>query len=136
MKFVIMSTSYIRRRWYDFRQGHGIYLIFMLSFANFILIFHRLLIERVEVLEKIFPNLWIFIIVFVLLYIPIAILIGAWHRKTQLKVDIEVAVRQNPIWAKMFRTLIDIQTGKATKEEIESARKFLKSIESKVDNVW
>lgn len=131
-----MSTSFIRRRWYDFRQGHGIYLIFMLSFANFILIFHRLLIERVEVLEKIFPNLWIFIIVFVLLYIPIAILIGAWHRKTQLKVDIEVAVRQNPIWAKMFRTLIDIQTGKASKEEIESARKFLKSIESKVDNVW
>jgi len=131
-----MSNSFIRRRWYDFRQGHGIYLIFMLSFANFILIFHRLLIERVEVLEKIFPNLWIFIIVFVLLYIPIAILIGAWHRKTQLKVDIEVAVRQNPIWAKMFRTLIDIQTGKASKEEIESARKFLKSIESKVDNVW
>ena len=131
-----MSTSFFRRRWYDFRQGHGIYLIFMLSFANFILIFHRLLIERVEVLEKIFPNLWIFIIVFVLLYIPIAILIGAWHRKTQLKVDIEVAVRQNPIWAKMFRTLIDIQTGNASKEEIESARKFLKSIESKVDNVW
>ncbi len=94
------------------------------------------MIERVEALEEIFPNLWIFIIVFVLLYIPIAILIGAWHRKTQLKVDIEVAVRQNPIWAKMFRTLIDIQTGKASKEEIESARKFLKSIESKVDNVW
>jgi len=131
-----MSSSWIRRRWYDFRQGHGIYLIFTLSFANFILIFHRLLIERVEVLQSIFPNLWIFIIVFVLLYIPIAILIGAWHRKNQLKVDIEVAIRQNPIWAKMFRTLIDIQTGKASKEEIESARKFLKSIESKVDNVW
>ena len=131
-----MSTSFIRRRWYDFRQGHGIYLIFTLSFANFILIFHRLLIERVDVLNEIFPNLWIFIVVFVLLYIPIATVIGAWHRKTQLKVDIEVAIRQNPIWAKMFRTLIDIQTGKASKEEIESARKFLKSIESKVDSVW
>jgi len=126
----------MRRRWYDFRQGHGIYLIFILSFANFILIFHRLLIERVEVLEEIFPNLWIFIIVFVLIYIPVAILIGAWHRRTQLKVDIEVAIRQNPIWAKMFRTLIDIQTGKASKEEIEKARKFLMSIESRVDNVW
>ncbi len=126
----------MRRRWYDFRQGHGIYLIFILSFANFILIFHRLLIERVEVLEEIFPNLWSFIIVFVLIYIPVAILIGAWHRRTQLKVDIEVAIRQNPIWAKMFRTLIDIQTGKASKEEIEKARKFLMSIESRVDNVW
>jgi len=94
------------------------------------------LIERVEVLEEIFPNLWSFIIVFVLIYIPVAILIGAWHRRTQLKVDIEVAIRQNPIWAKMFRTLIDIQTGKASKEEIEKARKFLMSIESRVDNVW
>jgi len=130
-----MSNSWIRRRWYDFRQGHGIYLIFILSFANFILIFHRLLIERVEVLEEIFPNLWIFIIVFILLYIPIAIAVGAWHRRTQLKVDIEVAIRQNPIWAKMFRTLMDIQTGKASKEEIENTRKFLKSIEAK-GTVW
>jgi len=126
-----MSSSFIRRRWYDFRQGHGIYLIFTLSFANFILIFHRLLIERVEILEKIFPNLWIFIIVFVSLYIPVAILIGAWHRRTQLKVDIEVSIRQNPFWAKTIRTLMDIQTGKASKEEIESARKFLMSIEKK-----
>jgi len=130
-----MSNTWIRRRWYDFRQGHGIYLIFILSFANFILIFHRLLIERVEALEEIFPNLWIFIIVFVLLYIPVAIVVGAWHRRTQLKVDIEVAIRQNPIWAKMFRTLIDIQTGKASKEEIENTRKFLKSIEAK-GTVW
>jgi hypothetical protein len=29
----------------------------------------------------------------------------------------------------MFRILIDIQTGKASKEEIEKAREFLKSIE-------
>ena len=131
-----MRSNWIKRRWFDFRQGHSLYLIFVLTFSNFVLIFHRLLIERVPALEQIFSDLWVFIVVFVLAYLPIAILVGAWHRKTQLKVDIEVAVRQNPIWAKMFRTLIDIQTGKASKEEIESARKFLKSIESKVDNVW
>jgi len=130
-----MDDSWIRRRWFDFRQGHGVYLIFALSFGNFILIFHRLLIERVESLDEIFPNLWIFAVVFILLYIPIAIGIGAWHRRTQLKVDAEVGMRQNPLFAKWFRVLIDIQTGKASKEEIESLRKLLKSIEDK-GTVW
>jgi len=119
-----MNDSWMRRRWFDFRQGHGVYLIFALSFGNFILIFHRLLIERVEALDDVFPNLWIFAIVFILLYIPIAIGIGAWHRRTQVKVDTEVGMRQNPFFAKWFRMLIDIQTGKASKEEIESLRKL------------
>ena len=130
-----MDDSWIRRRWFDFRQGHGVYLIFALSFGNFVLIFHRLLIERVEALDDVFPNLWIFAIVFILFYIPVAIAIGAWHRRTQLKVDAEVGIRQNPLFAKWFRILIDIQTGRASKEEIESLRKLLKSIEDK-GTVW
>jgi len=130
-----MNDSWMRRRWFDFRQGHGVYLIFALSFGNFVLIFHRLLIERVESLDEIFPNLWIFAIVFILFYIPVAIGIGAWHRRTQLKVDTEVGMRQNPFFAKWFRILIDIQTGKASKEEIENLRKLLRSIEDK-GTVW
>jgi len=130
-----MSSVWFRRRWYDFRQGHSVYLIFALSFGNFILIFHRLLIQRVETLDKIFPNLWIFAGVFILFYIPIAIAIGVWHRRTQLKVEIEVQMRQNPFFARWFRVLIDIQTGKASKEEIEKLRKVLKQIEDK-GTVW
>ncbi len=130
-----MSSVWIRRRWYDFRQGHSVYLIFALSFGNFILIFHRLLIQRVETLDEIFPNLWIFAGVFILFYIPIAIAIGVWHRRTQLKVEIEVQMRQNPFFARWFRVLIDIQTGKASKEEIEKLRKLLKIIEDK-GTVW
>jgi len=121
--------SWFRRRWFDFRQGHSVYLIFALTFANFVLIFHRLLIERVPVLDKFFPDLWIFIIIFILIYVPLAIAIGAWHRRTQLRVDSEVILRQNPLWAKMFGLLIDIQTGKASKEEIEKLRSLLKRIE-------
>ena len=130
-----MRNSWLRRRWFDFRQGHGVYLIFALSFGNFILIFHRLLIERIETLHEIFSSLWIFAFVIILFYIPVATAIGAWHRRTQLKVDMEIAIRQNPMWAKMFRMIMDIQTGKASKEEIESVRKLLKSIEDK-GTVW
>jgi len=130
-----MNDSWMRRRWFDFRQGHSVYLIFALTFANFILIFYRLLIERVEVFNEIFSSLWIFVVLFILVYVPVAVGVGAWHRRTQLKVDAEVGMRQNPFFAKWFRILIDIQTGKASKEEIENLRKLLKSIEDK-GTVW
>ena len=58
-----------------------------------------------------------------------ATLIGAWHRKTQLKVDTEVWLRQSPLLAKVFRILIDMQTKKVTEKEIENMRELLKQIE-------
>jgi len=124
-----MNQNWFRRRWFDFRQGHAVYLIFILTFANFVLIFHRLLIERIEFLDQIFSELWVFALFFVLVYIPLAILIGAWHRKTQLKVENEVILRQNLLWAKMFRTLIDIELKQISKEELNEIRKLLDSIE-------
>lgn len=124
-----MKEYWIRRRWFDFRQGHGVYLIFLLTFANFILIFHRLLIERIEFLNDIFTELWMFILIFVIIYIPAAIIIGAWHRKTQLKVESDVIIRQNPLFAKILRTILDIQTNNISKEEIDQMRNLLKNIE-------
>ena len=87
------------------------------------------MIERVEVLDQYFSELWVFVLFFIVIYIPLAIIIGAWHRKTQLKVESEVVLLQNPLWAKVFRTLLDIQTGNISKEEIEEMRKLLKKIE-------
>jgi len=128
-----MSNEWFRRRWLDFRFGHSVYLIFALTFANFILIFHRLLIERVESLNEIFSNLWIFAVVFVIIYIPISIGIGAWHRRTQLRVEQEQIMIQNPFLARNFRMLMDMVDGNATKEEVENFRNLLKRIESKGD---
>jgi len=124
-----MDTPWIRRRWFDFRQGHSLYLIFAMSFANFILIFYRLLIEQVEILADIFSQLWMFVIVFLILYIPVAILIGFWHRKTQMKIEAEQSLRHNPFMAKNFRILVDMINGKASKEEVEEYRRLLRSIE-------
>jgi len=128
-----MNKIWIRRRWLDFRFGHSVYLIFALTFANFVLIFHRLLIERVESLNEIFSNLWIFAVVFLLVYIPVSIGIGAWHRRTQMKVEAEQTLLQNPFMARNFRMLVDMIEGKASKVEIEKFRNLLKKIESKGD---
>ena len=126
-----MNQNWFRRRWFDFRQGHGVYLIFLLTFANFILIFHRLLIERIEFPDKIFSELWVFILIFIVFYIPAAIIIGAWHRKTQLSIEADVMMRQNPTLAKILRTILDVQTGEISKKEIDEMRELLKSIEDK-----
>ena len=128
-----MKQSYARRRWLDFRLGHSIYLIFLLTFSNFVLIFHRLLIERVEFLNEIFSDLWFFMVVFIILYIPIAIGIGAYHRRTQIRVETEQTLLNNPFMARNFRMLVDIIEGKATKEEISKFRNLLKTIEKKSD---
>ncbi len=124
-----MKKQWVRRRWTDFRQGHGIYLIFLLSFSNFVLIFYRLLVEKVEFLGDVFSSLWFFGIVFILIYIPVAILIGIWHRRTQISIETDLFLRNNPFMARNFRILVDLLEGKSNPEEIEKYRKMLKSIE-------
>ena len=127
-----MDQGWTRRRWWEFRQGHSIYLIFMLTFVNFILIAYRLLIERVTIFKELIPELWIFALLFLVCYIPAAILIGFWHRRTQLKVETTIVQQQNPILAKMIRTLLDVQTGTASKEEIKEFRDMLEKIEKNI----
>ena len=60
---------------------------------------------------------------------PAAVLVGFWHKRTQMKVEMEVLMRQNPFFAKWFRVIIDILSEKSSPEEVENLRKLLKSIE-------
>ncbi len=126
-----MNEGWTRRRWWEFRQGHSVYLIFMLTFVNFILITYRLLIEKITTFKELIPELWIFAVLFIVCYVPAAILIGFWHRRTQLRVETTLVQQQNPVLARMVRTLLDVQTGIATKEEIKEFRKMLESIEKR-----
>ena len=126
-----MQEGWGRRRWWEFRQGHSIYLVFALTFINFILISYRLLIEKITFFKELMPDLWIFAIVFLIVYIPAAILIGFWHRRTQLRVETTMIQQQNPVLATMIRTLLDVQTGVASQEEIKEFRKMLTKIEGK-----
>ena len=126
-----MKDGWGRRRWWEFRQGHSIYLVFALTFINFILISYRLLIEKITIFKELMPDLWMFALIFLIVYVPAAILIGYWHRKTQLRVETTMIQQQNPVLATMIRTLLDVQTGKATKEEIDEFRKMLTKIERK-----
>ena len=98
------------------------------SFVNFILISYRLLIEKVTFLQELVPELWMFAALFIVIYIPLATIIGYWHRRTQLRVETTLVNQQNPILARMMRTLLDVQTGKASQEEIDEFRKMYSRI--------
>ncbi len=120
-----------RRKWLDGRAGHSVYLMFALTFLNFVLISHRFFLEDDPLLGESFSNLWIFGLVFLIAYIPISILIGYWHRRTQLSIEVTLKYLEAPLFAKMFRSLIDVETGRASKEDIEKFRKMLTDIEKK-----
>ena len=124
-----MDRTWLRRRWFDFRQGHGMYLVFAMTFTNFVLIFYRLLVERIEFLGDWFSNLWIFIVIFLGVYIPIAILIGNWHRRTQMKIEHEQSMKQSPLMARNFRIMLELLEGKASEAEVKELKEFWKSIE-------
>ena len=88
-----------------------------------------MLIERITILDEVFSELWMFVVIFILLYIPIAVLIGHWHNRTQLKIEIDRMVRANPFLGRIWRIIIEMQMGKASEDEVKDVLKFLKSIE-------
>jgi hypothetical protein len=103
--------------------------MFALTFVNFILITYGFLIEKdlVHIVEL--SNLWFFVTIFLISYIPVSIFIGFWHRRTQLSVEATLKILEDPLFARMIRTILDVQTGKATKEEIEKMKNILSKIE-------
>ena len=125
-----LNNFRIRSMWYDARTGSTIYLLFALSFVNFILISYRYLLETDPQTEELFSNLWVFGVIFLVTYIPISILIGFWHRRTQLSVENYIQQKESPVFCKLVRNILDIKTGKASKQDIETQiHRFSKAIE-------
>jgi len=126
---MFQQKNLIRKCLLDVRNGSTNYFILLLSMTNFILITYNFLIEDITIFNNLLPNMWLYAIIFASLYFPISILIGRWHTNTQLNVDLTVKMNRDPIYGKMFRTLLDVQTGRASEEEIKEFRKEMREIE-------
>jgi len=126
--YLSFGSDWFRRRWLDFRNGHSIYLIFVLTFANFITIQYKLLIDQIPYLAGVFDNIIIFAIVFVLMYVPIGIVLGYWHRKTQWKVEQDALFRENKVGAIMWMYVIDLIEGNVSEEDKKLMKKALLGI--------
>jgi hypothetical protein len=127
------SSNYLRRRWLDFRNGHSIYLVFLMTFANFVTIQYQLLLQRVPLFHSLNISIWDFAVIFVLIYIPLGMIIGYWHRKNQFSVEAEALFSQNQIGATINLFLIDLIDGKVTEEEKQQMRNYLLKIMKRSD---
>lgn len=112
-----ISSDWFRRRWLDFRNGHSIYLVFAMTFANFITIQYQLLIDKLPLSAGIFSSIWIFAITFILFYVPLSIILGYWHRKSQWKVEQDALFRENKVGAIMWMYVIDLIEGNVSEED-------------------
>jgi hypothetical protein len=123
-----LSKGFIRRRWLDFRNGHSIYLAFLLTFINFILISYNFLIKQLPFGIGDSMTLPSFILLFVIIYIPTAITLGVWHRKHQYSVENEALLRQNWMWAWISQYQIRLIQGKTNPKEDKYIINYLNDI--------
>ena len=122
-----LNNKYIRRRWLDFRNGHSIYLVFLLTLVNFILIVYNFAILKIPVLST-YLNLPLFVLIFFLVYVPLAIIIGYWHRRNQYAVENEAMAQENWIMAWLGIYQIRLIQGKTRPIEDEAVLNYLNSI--------
>lgn len=124
----LMPNQFFRKRWLDFRNGHSIYLAFVLTFVNFILITYNFAISRITILQGIIDNVVVFTAIFVAIYIPTAMALGYWHRRNQYTVENEALLQENWISAWLVRHQIRMLEGKATPEETREVMAYLEAI--------
>jgi len=121
------KNRYIKRRWLDFRNGHSIYLAFLLNLVNFILIVYNFAILKITLVST-FLNLPLFVLISFLIYVPIAIIIGYWHKRNQYAVENEALLQENWIWAWIMQYEIRLIKGNTTPHEDDVVLNYLTNI--------
>ena len=122
-------SQWYTKRFFEFRIGNKQYIGLAIALLNFVLIFYRLLIEQIEFLGNLISNLWVFLLIFLAVYIPTAILIGYWHRRTQLSTENTIKRLEDPLLAHICRIILDTRIGKSSKKEINELKEFLSEID-------
>jgi len=112
-------TNWIRKRWTELRFGFSLYMAMPLAIMNSIIILYKLMIVDNVVLAPLFPSFSIFGIIMISVAIPSAIVFGHFHNKDQLEVDLEIAVRNNPLTAKITLILLRSIRGTASEKEMD-----------------
>ncbi|WP_309493009.1 hypothetical protein [Candidatus Hecatella orcuttiae] len=115
------------RYWTYFRRGHSVYLIFAITFLNFIVIQYRLLIEYIPTLQKLFSHLIVFMIVFFVIYIPLATIIG-WTdvKRGAVPINHTIMAKANPYYRDLAKAIILLADGKNA-EAIKLMKKWAES---------
>ena len=122
-----------RDLWIYFKSGHSGYFAFILSMLNFVVLQYNLLVERVPFLKQYMPRMSHFFILFSLIYLPVAIIIGRFEFKkgTTMRHPFLAPYTQdtNASNIRLRRSLMHYYNGEkeaAMKELVESERLLIK----------
>ncbi len=118
--------SRLLRYWTYFRRGHNVYLMFTMSFLNFIVIQWTLLISGFPPLAGLFRNLLLFSVVFIGLYIPTAAIIG-WVdiKRAAYPMDRVVMSKADP-WVRDLAKAISLLAEGKNKEVAKLMERWIK----------
>lgn len=97
-----LRSNWLKRRWFDFRNGHQTYLIFVIQFAQFIVITYQLYVVNTSA-NSVLPTIYHWVAFFILTYIPAAVIAGHIHRKRQMATDQAQQIDVNPL---SYKTVI------------------------------
>ncbi|MFY3742140.1 MAG: hypothetical protein HMLIMOIP_002604 [Candidatus Nitrosomirales archaeon] len=122
------NSSLMQKGWLDFRNGHSVYLSFILTFMNSILIAYHFAISQFALMDNIFFNVGLFAMFFLGVYIPASVIIGYWHRRHQWTVENEALLQENWVWAWIARYQIRLIEGKANEQETKQVMDYLEAI--------
>ncbi|MGH9879637.1 MAG: hypothetical protein ACRD5H_18565, partial [Nitrososphaerales archaeon] len=91
------------RAWFYFRMGYATYLAFMMAIINTMVTVYYLAIDKVPVLETVFPSFSIWTIFIAFTVGPLGVLIGWLHlkRTPAFRSEAEVAAEANPYFYKL-----------------------------------
>ncbi len=85
-----LDAEWAGRRWFEMRVGYGTYMAFMFGFANFILLLHGL-----TDWFKDYPLHW-FVLATLSVIVPVSVLVGHRHNRTQQKTETRRLTHLNP----------------------------------------
>jgi len=127
------------RSWYYFRMGWSTYFAFIFAAINTLTVTYYLAIEKVPILESIFPSFFQYVLIVSGLGIPILVLIGYAHykRTKAFHSEVEILIESNPFAARNIANtemilelnlrILDIMLGLHKNEKISDTE--LKQIE-------
>ena len=81
--------------------------------------------------HEVISNIAIFTVLFLIIYLPIALVVGKWHYKNQYRVDNSLEFFKDSGLLKCYKLLFDLKTNSANPKEIESFKKMLYEFEKK-----
>lgn len=118
------------RYWTYFRRGHSMYLVFIITFMNFVVIQFRLLVEYIPLLSTLFTQIIYFAVVFFFIYGPLAIIIG-WQdfKRVAVPMDATLSAKASPYNRDIAQALIFISQGRRG-EATDILEKWTKKIGS------